>query len=104
VKNGDRRIRDLQHLQNVVASNIFNLRIVYDGRALAYSPSRALSLAGGTGETVSLLFYLAEYYAQSYLCLSQFSISSIYSNVQVPPDSKGSVQIRFTQTSASEVF
>jgi len=78
LKNGDRRIQFLQHLQNVVAPNIFNPRIVYDGRALAYSPGRALPLAGGTGETFSI---------------------SMYSNVQVPPESRGSFQIRFTQTS-----
>jgi eukaryotic translation initiation factor 2C len=52
VKNVDRRIKYIQHLQNVVAPNIFNPRVVYDGRALAYSPGRALHLAGGTGETV----------------------------------------------------
>jgi hypothetical protein len=51
----------MQHLQNVVAPNIFDPRIVYDGRALAYSPGRPLPLAGGTGETVSFLsfFYCA---------------------------------------------
>jgi hypothetical protein len=32
------------HLQNVVAPNIFNPSIVYDGRALAYLPGRALIL------------------------------------------------------------
>ena len=99
LKNGDRRIKFLQHLQNVVAPNLFNPRIVYDGRALAYSPGRVLPLAGGTGETVSFLFYLAECYSQSNLHLSsQFSVS-LYSNTQVPPESKGSFQIRFTQTS-----
>ena len=53
LKNADRRIQFLQHLQNVVAPNVFNPRVVYDGRALAYSPGRVLPLAGGTGETVS---------------------------------------------------
>ena len=66
MKNGDRRIQLIQHLQNVVAPNIFHPRIVYDGRALAYSPGRPLPLAGGTGETVSLLFYST---AQSNLCI-----------------------------------
>ena len=47
----------MQHLQNVVAPNVFDPRVVYDGRALAYSPGRALPLAGGTGETVSLLIF-----------------------------------------------
>ena len=61
IKNGDRRIQFVQHLQNVVAPNIFHPRIVYDGRALAYSPGRPLHLAGGTGETVSspFLFHCA---------------------------------------------
>ena len=58
MKNGDHRIQLIQHLQNVVAPNIFHPRIVYDGRALAYSPGRPLPLAAGTGETVSLLFPL----------------------------------------------
>jgi hypothetical protein len=57
LKNGDRRIQFVQHLQNVVAPNIFHPRIVYDGRALAYLPGRPLPLAGGTGETVSPFFY-----------------------------------------------
>ena len=57
IKNGDRRIQFVQHLQNVVAPNIFHPRIVYDGRALAYSPDRPLHLAGGTGETVSSPFF-----------------------------------------------
>jgi len=82
LKNADRRIQFLQHLQNVVAPDIFNPRIVYDGRAIAYSPGRALPLAGGTGETFSL---------------------HMNSTVQVPPESRGSYQIRFTQTSGIPV-
>jgi eukaryotic translation initiation factor 2C len=82
LKNADRRIQYIQHLQNVVAPNIFNPRVVYDGRALAYSPGRTLPLAGGTGETFSI---------------------HMNSNVQVPPESKGSRQIRFTQTSGIPV-
>jgi eukaryotic translation initiation factor 2C len=74
----EKRIQLIQHLQNVVAPNIFNPRVVYDGRALAYSPGRALSLAGGTGETFSI---------------------NLNSNVQVPQESRGSCQIRLTQTS-----
>jgi eukaryotic translation initiation factor 2C len=57
LRNGDGRIRFIQHLQNTVAPRIFNPRVVYDGRALAYSPGRALPLAGGTGETVSSPLY-----------------------------------------------
>ena len=59
LKNTDRRIQFIQHLQNVVAPNLFNPRVVYDGRALAYSPGKALPLAGGTGETVSHPFKLS---------------------------------------------
>jgi eukaryotic translation initiation factor 2C len=82
LKNGDRRIQFIQHLQNVVAPNIFHPRIVYDGRALAYSPGRPLPLAGGTGETFSI---------------------HMNSNVQAPPDRKGTYQIRFTQTSGMPI-
>ncbi|KAF8811942.1 argonaute-like protein [Phlegmacium glaucopus] len=78
LKNSDRRIQFIQHLQNVVAPNVFNPRVVYDGRALAYSPGRVLPLAGGTGETFSI---------------------NLNSNVQAPQDSRGSFQIRFSQTS-----
>lgn len=78
LKNADRRIQFIQHLQNVVAPNQFNPRVVYDGRALAYSPGKALPLAGGTGESFSI---------------------NLNSNVQVPHDSRGAMQIRLNQTS-----
>jgi hypothetical protein len=45
LKNGNRRIHFMQHMQNVVAPNIFYPRIVYDARALAYSLGRPLLLA-----------------------------------------------------------
>jgi hypothetical protein len=45
-----------QQVDGFLAPNVFNLRVVYDGRALAYSPGRALPLAGGTGKTVSCPF------------------------------------------------
>jgi len=44
LKNGDRPVQLVQHLQNIVAPDIFHPRIVYDGRALAYSPGRPLPL------------------------------------------------------------
>lgn len=34
-------------LQNIVAPSIFHPQIVYDGRALAYSPGRPLPLTAG---------------------------------------------------------
>lgn len=64
LKNGDGRTQLLQHLQNVVAPNIFGPRIVYEGRALAYSAGRPLPFTGDIGETVSLLllFYTLRFY------------------------------------------
>jgi hypothetical protein len=57
-------------------------RIVYDGHTLVYLPGRPLPLAGGTGETFSI---------------------NMNSNVQVPLKSRGSYQIRLTQTSGMPV-
>jgi N-terminal domain of argonaute len=46
VEEVHRRRELIHHLQNVVAPDFFNRRIVYDGDSIAYFPGRLPSLAG----------------------------------------------------------
>ena len=52
VKEVHRRRELIHHLQNVVAPDLFNRRIVYDGDSIAYSPGRLPSLAGHSSGNV----------------------------------------------------
>ena len=83
------RIQLIQHLQNVVAPNIFHPRIVYDCRALAYplksSPLSilvygSLNISKMSSPPISSTLAL---YMIPCPCLSVEVISSIYSHIQL---------------------
>lgn len=52
VEDVHRRRRLIHHLQNLVAPDVFDRRIVYDGDSIAYSPGRLPSLAGDSSGNV----------------------------------------------------
>ena len=83
------RIQLIQHLQNVIAPNIFHPRIVYDCRALAYplksSPLSilvygSLNISKMSSPPISSTLAL---YMIPCPCLSVEVISSIYSRIQL---------------------
>ncbi|KAF8968250.1 ribonuclease H-like domain-containing protein [Flammula alnicola] len=81
VDQRNKKIQLVHHLQNVVAPQIFNPRLVYDGQAIAYSPGQ-LNLGGNSGATFTV---------------------NLGRTTQAEPGSRGAYQIRLNLTSSAPI-
>ncbi|KAF8970924.1 hypothetical protein BDZ97DRAFT_1409273 [Flammula alnicola] len=81
VDQRNKKIQLVHHLQNVVAPQIFNPRLVYDGQAIAYSPGQ-LNLGGNSGATFTI---------------------NLGRTTQAEPGSRGAYQIRLNLTNSAPI-
>ena len=100
LKNVDRRI---QLIPSTFSEHLPKYpQIVYDSHTLAYLCGRPLPCQQHQWNRKSPIFFHSASTINLYL-LSEFFVH-MNSNVQVSPESKGSFQIRFTQTSGMPIL